>query len=374
MKEQTPHHWTDDENLLADFVLNRLPSSTVKELNEHLTSCLRCQEAVKAEQSLAAGIKAAGRKAMKVRLESAVLETVRTQEVPRHAVHFPWPRVVSLAAVVLILVAVGVYNDWFRSNIARQSTPPLEIAKEEPTNESAEKEIKDVTAPPRHGIPAEEGGKRRDNKEKPGGTTASASSRKQETGSDYKVEMATKSPEAPSSPPTGSLGKDQTYNSVVRPEAADEFIVPQSQSMWVEGHVATTAERSRSLTDGVGAFNAPNNETRTKKMQAPASTVNEYNPELVIAINQRPASALPHHLQNVPETTHSIQTLIESRNDSLAMTLYLDPLLPDSDLHTARIVQTGEDSIVVTIANRQIGYRLPPGLLKQVNSKTRNVK
>ena len=94
-------HWTTDEHLLAQYVLGQLDHSRRAGLEQHLRDCSQCRDAVDAERLLAAGVKRAGRDAMKHRLASSV-----HQKQPGAN----WYQVAGIAAVVILLITVGIYN------------------------------------------------------------------------------------------------------------------------------------------------------------------------------------------------------------------------------------------------------------------------
>ena len=50
--------------------------------------------------------------------------------------------------------------------------------------------------------------------------------------------------------------------------------------------------------------------------------------------------------------------------------VYLDTLVTEQELQSARIVPIGEDSIILNIGSRQIGYKMPPGWRQLPASQT----
>ena len=103
-------HWTTDEHLLAQYVLGQLDARQAAELEKHLRDCAQCRDAVAAEQHLAAGVRRAGRDALKGRLAKR-LDQKRTGT--------NWYRVAGVAAAFVVLLSVGIYNKWFVSNETR---------------------------------------------------------------------------------------------------------------------------------------------------------------------------------------------------------------------------------------------------------------
>ena len=107
--------------------------------------CEKCRQAVDEETRIAAGTKLSGRLEMKDRLK-ALLEATEhaiSSSIKRATVfQIPWMRVASLAAVLLILIVVGVYNNWFSTNYWNTSTLPEQVAQEQtsPQTETLEKD------------------------------------------------------------------------------------------------------------------------------------------------------------------------------------------------------------------------------------------
>jgi hypothetical protein len=97
-------HWTHDDELLARFVRGTLTASERQGLDEHLQGCDRCRDAVEAERVLAAGIRRAGRTALRARLRGR-LEA-------RRPLVIPWVRVAGAAAVLVIVAGIVVLSRW----------------------------------------------------------------------------------------------------------------------------------------------------------------------------------------------------------------------------------------------------------------------
>ena len=136
MAENSKIHWTDDDELLSKFVMHRLTASEEERLLSHLRECEKCKDAVRDETQIVAGTKLAGRSAMKDRLKSRLQTSenyVASRTKKAIAFDIPWTRVASLAAVLAIVIAVGVYNNWFSASYWSEPTPSEQLAQEQPS-------------------------------------------------------------------------------------------------------------------------------------------------------------------------------------------------------------------------------------------------
>ena len=81
MKQTEETHWTKNTDKLERFVLDRLDSAERSELENHLRTCETCQEAVRAEQQIVAGVRRLGRDELKLRLKQHI-ESGATKRIP----------------------------------------------------------------------------------------------------------------------------------------------------------------------------------------------------------------------------------------------------------------------------------------------------
>jgi len=109
-------HWAKSEELLENYVLDRIDASLRQELQQHLASCRECRELVEEETILAAGIRGAGAMEVKERLRSMIKG--KESDVP-------WPHILSIAAALFLIIGIGIYNRWFFKSLPtapRQTT------------------------------------------------------------------------------------------------------------------------------------------------------------------------------------------------------------------------------------------------------------
>ena len=101
-------HWAQDSELLERYARKQMTGEERKDLDEHLRSCQDCQSLVQQEQEFLAGIREYGRDQLKGRLK------LRLEHEP--VSHVQWTRVMSAAAVIVILLGLGIYNRWLFVN------------------------------------------------------------------------------------------------------------------------------------------------------------------------------------------------------------------------------------------------------------------
>lgn len=105
MKDETNIHWTSDPELVEDFVLDRIEEVRRDRLEKHLSECEVCRSVVEGEKALASAVRLYGREELRQRL--------KTRLAARPVRVVPWPHIVSAAAVVILVVGLGVYEGWF---------------------------------------------------------------------------------------------------------------------------------------------------------------------------------------------------------------------------------------------------------------------
>lgn len=385
MSEKSIAHWTDDEELLSKFVLHQLSAAEETRLSSHLRSCTRCQLAVDDEVRVVAGVRHAGRLNLKRQLGSRLARGKQhaAAAVPRRISvgSIPWSRVASLAAVLAILIAVGVYNNWFGSNY-RNSITQHEIVQEQPIR-PGEPEKKQVPSTELE-LDKTIGQSNRVNEEAGSHTKSMVRVEplkgKSEAYSPGKDEDLRQSITAsPTQNSRDEIAVGNSRKSEYQVNLSDQAYSSAEQGFWVEGRIIS-AEGTNS-----GAVNNGPSVERQDQMgvaAAPQSGLKKEHEQLLrnrvqqtpieFSLDQRPLSSLPQSFQNRQmQGAGTVQTLIKNSDDTVQLTLYLESPLPDSELRTADVRIVGDDSLVLSLPNKQIGYRLPPAIQNQVNMKLR---
>ena len=338
MPDETRKHWTDDEDLLARFVLGQLDAGEASSLEQHLGECARCAEAVRSERLIAAGLKRAGREELKHRLARR-LGQPRTYE-------FNWYQAAGIAAAIVLLVTVAVRYDWFVRSIDQQaelrekSDKIAQLKQEAPAPQT-------VPAPP--STDAAKSG-------------VSGRAAKSITGEDAEVKRMEsdekrilslekgKSPE----PVPLLLGKGERSQEK-KEQPALMAVAANAGELWTQGIIIHPVVKRF-------ADQAANLAADAERISVVTMTKKEGVDTTAVRVTQRPVSALPA-AQQVAGRTVGIQTLLRQSPQGLQLTLFSDTLLTPQELSQARLQTVGEDSLVLLVGRKLIGYRTPPGWL-----------
>ena len=104
MNAQDPGHWTENEDLLERFVKGNVADQELTALSQHLSDCRICRGRVDMERRISLGIRRLNRDERKASIRRGVDTETR---------NIPWPRLLSIAAVIVVLTGIGLYNRWF---------------------------------------------------------------------------------------------------------------------------------------------------------------------------------------------------------------------------------------------------------------------
>jgi hypothetical protein len=418
MSDQDHIHWTNDDDLVAEFVLQRLEASEMARLSGHLHECAACNEVVTREMKVAAGAKRAARRGLKSRLQNrlataAAARPGKHQSVGQSRENLPWPRILSAAAIVTVILAVGVYNDWFQTRypgadksqpeIPQESTPspiggtgqstaaanaPATKAKAEPGQQRELRKQEDRPVAINSTPPAL-------NKAEPHTRISAGEKEIASAIADQSAESDAAKKNGVASPSNlrgGRAGEVQTLSRNI-----DAFS-PRTDAVSKEGTLSTLAERrqdesptsvwvegtpgERAIVSGdiqpLAKTDEPSPQTKgysqaLKGVGKSRSASNQFLGNSVV-VTQQPAEQLPRAQQSIQNVRGTIQTLLRSDKDTLHMTLFLDQPLSEAELRTARVETINQDSLVIFLAHQQIGYRLTPEIQSRVNMKARQVK
>lgn len=100
----TPDHGHLTPEQLEDAARGLLTPDRMAEVDAHCATCSRCRDAYEEERLIAAGTRSWARAALKHRIAGAIAkERQRT---------IPWPRILTAAAVVLVLAGTGIVYRW----------------------------------------------------------------------------------------------------------------------------------------------------------------------------------------------------------------------------------------------------------------------
>lgn len=368
-------HWTYDPDLLERYVLDRLESAQREELENHLKTCEQCRIAVREEEELAAGVRRLAREEFKTRLKSrfAGLQSEPIREVP-------WFQLAAAAAVIVILVGVGIYNEWFTWYKEKDITE--EYQREQPASGAAQEQ---EFPPP---VP-----------EAAGERSGISSDRRIPTEAEKRQEHAASTQKI--------IREAQREKQIARNEhillengagagVRREDVELEGVKEWVQGEILSTlSERlppqSAISTIDKGALlktdkselrkqaeseieSRPSRKSRTRSRLDSVETdkagqriiVQQGVRSQIIILSQRPKSQLsPEQLRD----SQTVPTLVERTEEGLQFTVYLDQPVGDEELRNATIEPIHRDSVILHLGSQQIGYRIPSGWFSKSPAK-----
>ncbi len=350
-------HWTKDDEMLERFVLNRLNAVERVEAEQHLRTCEICRQAVRTEQELAAGIRRLGRDQLKEKM-SLQIERLDERKVP-------WPKIVSVAAMIGILLCVGVYNRWF---VSKENVQPTFMTKSIPNKAdslSSQDHRLDKNEPAQPGTRLKDEGavsSARVQNEQPRAKELQrdATTRLESNGK----KTQTLEPAPPSPQGNAAVSEKQKAMQAGEMVNGDQMNAtqPLENSIWIEGTQLSSISETEhnAITYGFEKRKEAdkNSLNRAEKLQGGVKLR-----QREIVLKQQPASLLPPSRQQAQKTSghEPIQTLLEQTANGLQLTLYLPTGVAEESLQNANIQQIGDDSLVVNLPEQQIGYKLPPG-------------
>jgi hypothetical protein len=354
-------------------------------LSSHLGTCEKCRHAVNEETLIVAGVRLAGRAALKERLKLRLSESEyriaapATSRLPGYQI--PWTQIASAAAVVTIIIAVGVYNSWFISDSWNKTAPQEQLAQkqESPAPGPGKMEAKESIPQELHGkdLGQPTTSAERDRFDNRRGKRTEIM---KEKASEDKRLAHEKSATSITAEPAANAGDvaDEGRKAENETQLSDYAAVSPPHAFWVEAHVIPDDSKKKagvfraSPRDQVS--NVMKQETNAKKDDRQVSKTATDIPMLTLSLSQEPSSSLPAALQYRQDRQGIIQTLIENKDSAIQMTLYLDSPVADSELRSANIEVINTDSLVLNLSSQRIGLRLPPTLQSQVNTKARQVR
>jgi hypothetical protein len=364
VQEFTNIHWVEDQDLLEQFVLGRLESPDTSALEKHLRECAQCREVVDRERELVAGIRLAGRDALKRRMSQKLRQREARTQV--------WYRVAGIAAGIVLLVTIGIYNRWFDGT---------ETPKE--TSDRTDQRGK-LAAPAPSVAPQGE----LSNQEKPRGEVESRTPEQATQAAQGLGAGASKSGGVES----GRLAeakvekpKDFTSVDALRDEEhrekkdrlAASTVGTSVATTWVEGTVISEEDYNRPAAEERVAKALDERSTMRKGKQEnnlagkPAMVEGAHNTSQNYVVTQRLLSDLPRSQQLQRQRANSIQALLQKDPSGTQLTVFLDSLLTKKEFDRSEVQTIGEDSIIVNLGNRRVGYKLPPEWTGQMQQSKR---
>ena len=347
-------HWTQDDELIERFILKKLNPKERNELEDHLRICEVCKQEVRAQQMLVAGIRRSGREAFKARLREKV------GLLPEQRI--PWPHILSAAAVIVILLSVGIYNRWFETVKQPENTvvlihpdaAPAVVSKDSVAEESAPPD--DIRSGDQPLVSSE-----RLLQKRAEDTKAQASKSLSQLADEDKSKMM-----------EGVSSAQGAGAAATREESAQEvqadIVVAQPEILWAEGtilHSEELMEKGKAEQRGVSGYQFGKADAMRA---APSSAKKQMPKESPLLVIQQSVAAIPLSQQQLRQP-NTVLTKVERLGEQIQITVYLDSLLDESDFARTTIEPTANDSVVVNLPNQRLRYKLPGDWKKQLLAK-----
>jgi hypothetical protein len=346
-------HWAEDPELVDRYVLNQMDTAEASLLDEHLRGCAQCREIVARERELVAGIRRAGRDAVKSRL-SVALDRRKRQK-------YMWYRVAGVAAALILLITVGIDNKWFVGERTAVETKTTVDKMEQAAAPSPSEAVQQKA--PEQGNPRMDASGRLKSERRRSESRLAANAG-QSTGA-ATGGLAETQPRILNAPLLADAVRDEERQGKKDP-AAPLAASPIVGETWLEGTVIPSDNDNRPAPATVSA-NALNERAALRKGKEENLVAgkamrmeSKQTPVENFILNQRPASEMPHFQQLQHHQSNSVQTLLQKMPAGTQLTVYLDSLLTKQELDQAQIQTIGPDSIIVHLGNRRVGYKLPP--------------
>ena len=362
-------HWTADEGLVERYVMGRMPSAEVAELAKHLSDCARCQEVVDAERQIVDGIRLAGRDALKRRLAQRV-HNVRSSGVG-------WYRIAGVAAAIVFLVTIGIYNKWFLGGEAQRSEYRARADSAAPT----------IELEPRQPVHAEKA----PSEAQLADAAKSATGGKQDLGrAGANGELKRAVPEADK-----STQQEADRSKMIAPSQSDRsenigakkdqyFVIAEVAAggeLWVQGEVIPEDRQPHEAGKALMKSAEGARDEAQKKKGDPAALMSQAARTRVLSAEALPLTVIQRRLSDLPssqrtskQSSSSVQTLMQKGATGLRLTLFLDSLHTIREQTPTLIQKIREDSIILEMGNQRIGYRIPAGWTDQAQKESKKQK
>jgi hypothetical protein len=140
---------------------------------------------------------------------------------------------------------------------------------------------------------------------------------------------------------------------------------PAAETTWIQGTVISgevdnrpaPSEKAVKALDEAGQLRKGKEESLLAGRVAKTGSAETKSQSIVVT--QRRLSDLPPSQFSLRQQGASVQTLLQRSPTGMQLTVFLDTLVSQKDLSRSRVQTIGDDSIVVNLGQRRIGYKLP---------------
>lgn len=345
MEEENKTYWTDDDEIVAKYVLGQITPEEKERLDAEIAGYEAGRAKLQEEMEIAAGIRRHGRDVMKMQLRTKLRRARATQ--------FSSYYYIGLAAAVLIVaVGIGAYQIWFSDLTAPKQFHEQEIVLTPPEEESITEEQSPVQ-PVESAPDAERAESALDQKNVQQDQQIAAS------GADELKNAESVTAQKSIQPPAAAMAEAGADAEVDQPSAAG-----QTQAIWLIGKVVMISDRAEP--PSIAAANEKRERTMAKQKAAEAIaerpvTIKRRAKDEGITLQQRAIKDLPAGLAQRKDAKElTVQTLLERSDAGISLTLYGDAV-NEEDLQEAVVERMTDDSLVVSLPHQRIAFRLPSG-------------
>lgn len=346
MNESSKTYWTDDPEQVERYVLGLMSEEEKARLDAEIADCAPCREHLHREMQIAAGIRQHGRDTLKSRLRSKIRKEERSQGTRFQVIGL-------VAAVIIIALAVGIYQIWFSDLKTPKQFGSSEIVIQLPENENTE------ISGPDHAIADAREEKREEDRIVPAPATSDV--RPTSTGRAKKERPVEKAKQET------AAGASASTPAAVSPSTTP--ILQVGKSIWLLGTIEIIPDAKRDIVAASeGRETLEKSGRRLIEQRSKRVVVQRRSGAEEVVLQQRSFGDLPRSRQTQMGKTNRIETLIEQQKTGLNVTIFSD-ILPPGEIDRAIVETPSDDSLIITTSTQRIVYRLPAEALYQQRTR-----
>jgi hypothetical protein len=329
---------------LEDAARGHLDPAHLLEIENHCASCRQCRDAYAEERRIARGARSWARAALKKRLAGAVAE--------ERATAIPWPRIVAIAAMLLVIAGTGIVYRWLH----RIPQEPLMLTESVVTDSNLAPAQPLVSADQKdHTMPA--AAPAAPQRAKTDAAPEQYSSARRER------EPALEARSVPTPAPAQKSELADAEESLAKSLGAGQIIwgtllTPEEDK---KGYGSAQAENQQKqqtqiIRNGMGSSGQRALDTRAQGgIGASAFSA----PARIYVVTQQNILAMMR--RDADERPDAVPARVTRTGDTIHVVLLLQSLLSPEALRAASIVECTPDSFQVVVRGRNIGFRIPGG-------------
>ncbi|MBW7888334.1 MAG: hypothetical protein H3C35_08240 [Bacteroidetes bacterium] len=327
--EAEKKYWTDDPELLEQYILGKLSPEEKAQRDAEIADCEPCRKKLQQETAFIAGIRRRGREEMKISLRKKLREKQPGRMIQYNSIALA-------AAVVIIAVGIGMYKLLFSDIAAPKYFGKRELIFRQPKASSV-KPDEEKTETVR---PEEE----------------SSATDEQLTASEYSAQhSSSKEQEA-----QGIRSEENILQGTEREEttppltAAGGASAVTTKSIWLVGNIIVQSQNISAAEE-----RSSSQKRITGEMKKEQETVRFKNTVEGITLRQGSSSELSKEQQQVMKNESGVHTLVEKHDDKIIFTIFDAPLSKKEFQH-AVVHLAADDSLIIDFPSQTIAYHLPP--------------